>query len=122
MKMTGILILLAIGLLAGFVSGTFGVGGGIVIIPALIFVLGFTQHQAQGTSLAMMVAPIGLVAAWNYYKQGFVDIKVALIILAAFFVGSYLGSLLSVQISGRWLQKIFGVLMIVVAVKLIIGK
>jgi hypothetical protein len=122
MRMTEILILLLIGLMAGFVSGTFGVGGGIVLIPALIFVMGFTQHQAQGTSLALMIAPIGLIAAWNYYKQGFVNIKVAAILLIAFFAGSYFGSLLAVNISGKILQKIFGVMMIIVALKLIFGK
>ena len=72
MKMTEIIILLMIGLLAGFVGGSFGVGGGIIIIPALVFVLGYSQHLAQGTSLAMMIPPIGLLAAVNYYKSGFI--------------------------------------------------
>lgn len=122
MKMTEILLLLLIGLAAGFVSGSFGVGGGIILVPALVFFLGFSQHSAQGTSLAMMVAPIGLISAWNYYKQDYVDIKVAFILLIAFFVGSYLGSLMAVNISGKVLKKIFGVMMIVAALKMIFGK
>ncbi|MEA3445226.1 MAG: sulfite exporter TauE/SafE family protein [Bacteroidota bacterium] len=120
--MIEIIVLLLIGLLAGFISGSFGVGGGIILVPALVFILGFTQHHAQGTSLAMMVAPVGLIAAWNYHKQGFVDIKVAAIILIAFFIGSYFGSMLAIKISGKLLQKIFGVMMIVAALKMIFGK
>ncbi len=122
MKMVEIISLLIIGLIAGFVSGSFGVGGGIVLIPALVFLMGFTQHQAQGTSLALMVAPIGLIAAWNYYKQDYVNIKVAIILLIAFFIGSYFGSLLAVKISGRLLQKIFAVMMMIVAIKMFLGK
>jgi uncharacterized membrane protein YfcA len=122
MKMTQILLLLLIGLAAGFVSGSFGVGGGIILIPALVFFLGFSQHTAQGTSLAMMVAPIGLISAWNYYKQDYVNIKVALIVLVAFFVGSYFGSLLAVNISGKLLHRLFGVLLLAAALKMIFGK
>lgn len=122
MKMTQILLLLLIGLAAGFVSGSFGVGGGIILVPALVFFLGFSQHSAQGTSLALMVAPIGLISAWNYYKQDYVNIKVALIVLIAFFIGSYFGSLMAVKISGKVLHKLFGVLMLAAALKMIFGK
>ncbi len=122
MKMTEILLLLMIGLLAGFVGGSFGVGGGIIIIPALVFVLGYSQHMAQGTSLAMMIPPIGLLAAFNYYKSGFINIKAALILIVAFVIGSYFGSLISVQIQGKMLQRVFGVLMLIVALKMIFGK
>ncbi|MCX6256533.1 MAG: TSUP family transporter [Bacteroidia bacterium] len=86
--MSDFIILILVGLLAGFVSGSAGVGGGIVIVPALVFIMGFTQHEAQGTSLALMVAPIGLISAWNYYRHGYVNIKFALILLAAFFMTS----------------------------------
>ncbi len=111
-----------IGLLAGFVSGGLGVGGGIIIIPALLFIMGFTQHQAQGTSLAIMVAPIGLIAAFNYYKQGYVNIKFAAIILIAFFIGSYFGSAVAVNIPGKALQKVFGVMLLVAGAKMIFAK
>lgn len=122
MKMTQILLLLLIGLAAGFVSGSFGVGGGIILVPALVFFLGFSQHTAQGTSLALMVAPIGLISAWNYYKQDYVNIKVAFIVLVAFFIGSYFGSLMAVKISGKVLHKLFGVLLLAAALKMIFGK
>ncbi|MCF8373821.1 MAG: sulfite exporter TauE/SafE family protein [Bacteroidales bacterium] len=120
--MTQILLLLLIGLAAGFVSGSFGVGGGIILVPALVFFLGFSQHTAQGTSLALMVAPIGLISAWNYYKQDYVNIKVAFIVLVAFFIGSYFGSLMAVKISGKVLHKLFGVLLLAAALKMIFGK
>ncbi len=122
MKMAEIIILLIIGLLAGFVGGSFGIGGGIIIIPALVFVMGYSQHMAQGTSLAMMIPPIGILAAMNYYKSGFINIKAALILVVAFVIGSYFGSLISVQIQGKMLQKVFGVFVLIVALKMIFGK
>ncbi|MCF8295049.1 MAG: sulfite exporter TauE/SafE family protein [Bacteroidales bacterium] len=120
--MNDVLILLVIGLLAGFISGGVGIGGGIVIVPALMFFLGYSQHQASGTTLAMMVAPIGLISAWNYYKSGYVEIKSSLIILSAFFLGSYFGSLLAVNLPAKTLQKIFGILLFAVSLKYIFGK
>jgi uncharacterized protein len=120
--MSNIILLLIIGLLAGIVSGGLGVGGGIIIIPGLLFLMGFSQHQAQGTSLALMVAPIGLIAAYNYYKAGHVNIKYAAIILVAFFLGSYLGSLVSVNLPGKTLQKVFGILLLITGFKLILTK
>ena len=122
MKMAEIIILLMIGLLAGFVGGSFGIGGGIIIIPALVFVMGYSQHMAQGTSLAMMIPPIGILAAMNYYKSGFINIKAALILVVAFVIGSYFGSLISIHIQGKMLQKVFGVLVLIVALKMIFGK
>ena len=122
MDITQIALICAVGLLAGTVSGCFGVGGGMIEVPALVFFLGFSKHMAQGTSLAMMVAPIGILSAMNYYKGGYVDIKVALIMLIAFFVGSYFGSYISVQLSAKIVKRLFGVLMLVAAIKMIIGK
>ena len=117
-----ILILIIIGLLAGFLSGTMGVGGGLVIVPSLVFILGMSQHQAQGTSLAMMLAPIGIMAVYNYFREGYVNIKYAIILALAFILGAWLGSLFSVNLSGSTLKKIFGVLMFIVGLKMIIGK
>ncbi len=120
--MMEVIILLLIGLTAGFLSGGFGIGGGIIIIPALIFLLGFTQHQASGTSLAFMSAPIGLLAAINYYKAGHVNVKAALLILGAFFIGSYVGSKVAIQIPEKALQRAFGVILLLSSIKFIIGK
>jgi uncharacterized membrane protein YfcA len=114
-----ILILAVIGLLAGFISGSLGVGGGIIIVPALVFFLGFTQHQAQGISLGMMLAPIGLLAFINYYREGYTNLKFSLLLLVVFFVGSYLGSRLAVQLPAATLKKVFGGLMLVAGVRLI---
>ena len=120
--MNEVVILLLIGLVAGTMSGGLGVGGGIIIVPALVFFLGYTQHQASGTSLAMMVAPIGLFSAWNYYRNGFVEIKSSAIILIAFFLGSYIGSLIAVNLPAKTLQRIFGFILLAVSIKFILGK
>jgi uncharacterized membrane protein YfcA len=99
-----------------------GVGGGLVIVPSLVFILGMSQHQAQGTSLAMMLAPIGIMAVYNYFREGYVNIKYAIILALAFILGAWLGSLFSVNLSGSTLKKIFGALMLIVGLKMIIGK
>jgi len=110
----GILILLiAIGLLAGIVSGLVGVGGGIVVIPFLVLLLGFSQHTAQGTSIFFMLPPIGILAAYNYYKAGHVDLKYALILSAAFIIGGYFGSKISINLAEDTIKK---------ALKMIFGK
>jgi uncharacterized protein len=122
MSFNDIVLLAITGILAGFISGSLGVGGGIIIIPALIFVFGLTQHQAQGTSLAILSFPIGIIAATTYYKRGYVNIKYALIILAAFLIGSYLGAIFSVNLPAKTLKKMFGVLMLIAGTKMILGK
>jgi len=123
MDINNLLILLAIGLVAGFIAGGLGVGGGIIIVPALVFIFGMTQHQAQGTSLAVLAVPIGfIVAASNYHKQGLINYKYAIILVAAFLVGSYLGSKLSVNLPAKTLKKAFGVLMLVAGLKMFLGK
>jgi uncharacterized membrane protein YfcA len=120
-KMATVLCLL-FGLVAGVLSGLLGIGGGIFIIPALVFLLGFSQQTAQGTTLAMMVPPIGLLAAWAYYKAGFVDLKVAGLMCIGFFVGGFLGAKFATALSEATLSRIFGVAMLLVSVKMIIGK
>lgn len=119
MRMNDLVILLLIGLLAGVVGGMMGVGGGVVVIPALVFIMGFSQHEAQGTALAFMLPPIGLMAAWNYYKEGYVNVKFALILMVAFVVGAYIGSAISVQIPDRYLKKIFGFVLLYAAYRMI---
>ncbi len=114
-----IIFLLCIGLIAGVLSGLVGVGGGIIIVPALVYLVGYNQHQAQGTSLGLLLLPIGIFAALNYYRKGYVDVKAILIMAGAFAIGGLLGSKLSVSISDTLLKKIFAVSMIVIAVKML---
>ena len=119
MSISTLFLLILIGISAGLLSGVVGVGGGIIIIPLLILLIGLDQHQAQGTSLAVMLPPIGILAAWNYHKAGFVEWKYAMIIAATFIIGGYLGSRWAVTIDARTLKKIFGVIMLVGGLKLI---
>lgn len=119
MKMGEIIILILIGLAAGILSGLFGVGGGIIIVPALVFFLGMTQHGAQGTSLGLMLLPIGILAAMNYYKSGNLNIQYGLVIAFAFVFGGYLGSKFSLGLSEIMLKRVFGGLMLIVALRMI---
>jgi uncharacterized protein len=113
---------LLLGLAAGILSGLVGIGGGILIVPALVFLFGFSQQQAQGTTLALLVPPIGILAAWTYYKHGFVDVKVAAIIAAGFIVGSLFGARVATGISNDVLGKIFGAFLVLIGLKMIFGK
>lgn len=122
MEINTVILLVIIGLLAGFVSGSMGVGGGIIIIPASVFVLGLSQHQAQGTNLAVLSVPVVLIGAINYYKKGYVNIKFALIIVLAFIIGSYFGSKLAVALPDKLIKKIFGFFMLLVSLKYIFTK
>ena len=117
-----IITIILIGLAAGLLGGTLGVGGAIVVIPSLILLLGFSQHQAQGTALAFMLPPVTLLATINYWKAGFVNWKIALILSLMFFIGAYFGSLLSIQMPDKILKKIFGIFMLFVALKIIFSK
>ncbi len=114
--------LLIIGLSAGALSGLLGIGGGIIVIPALVYLLGFSQQQAQGTSIAMLLPPIGLLAFINYYKAGFVDIKAAGILVLTFLIGSYITSKYVVTIPEFTLKKIFGAFLLIYSIKLLIEK
>ena len=120
--MTTIMILLCVGLLAGVLSGMVGVGGGIIIVPALVYFLSMTQHQAQGTSLAVLLLPVGIFAVFNYYKAGHVDIKSTLIIASTFLIGGFIGSKIAIAIDQNTVKKIFGVILLLVAFKMILGK
>lgn len=122
MSLTTILILLVIGAITGVMAGMLGIGGGLVVIPALVMVMGMSQQSAQGTSLAMMLPPIGIIAAYNYYKAGYVDIRIALFLAIAFIIGSYFGSKIAVKLPTDVLKKIFGVFLLLVAVKMLFWK
>lgn len=124
MKMTtsALLIIIAIGIIAGIMAGMLGIGGAIIMVPALVFFMGVSQHTAQGTSLAVMLPPIGIIAAYNYYKAGQVNIKFALILAAAFLIGSYFGSKLALNLPQPLLKKIFGILLLLVAAKMLFSR
>jgi len=113
---------LVLGLVAGVFSGIMGVGGGIILIPALVYIFGYTQHEAQGTTLAVLVPPIGLLAAWMYYKQGFVNIGAAALICAAFFIGGFFGAKMAVGTSADVLKRVFGALMFAIGIKMMFFK
>jgi uncharacterized membrane protein YfcA len=98
----------ALGIVAGMISGLIGIGGEVIIVPTLVFLFGLSQHQAQGTTLALMIPPIGLLAAWTYYRQGAIDLKIAAFIALGFFLGGFLGAKLAAGISDAILKKIFG--------------
>ena len=122
MSTSVLLILIAIGIISGIMAGMLGIGGAIIMVPALVFVMGLNQHTAQGTSLAVMLPPIGIIAAFNYYKAGQVNIKFALILAAAFLIGSYFGSKLALNLPQPVLKKIFGILLILVAARMLFSK
>ena len=122
MSVSTFIILIIIGLLAGVLSGLVGVGGGILMIPLLIIFLGVTQHEAQGTALFAMLPPIGILAAINYYKEGFVKWEYAIVIAFTFVIGGYLGSKLSLSLPPQMVRRIFGVIMLIGAIKLISSK
>lgn len=122
MSTSMLLFVIVIGIIAGAMAGMLGIGGAIIMIPAMVFFLGFSQQTAQGTSLAVMLPPIGIIAAFNYYKAGEVNFKVALIMAAAFIVGSYFGSKLALNLPQPLLKKIFGVLLLLIAAKMLLSK
>jgi uncharacterized membrane protein YfcA len=111
-----------LGVIAGVLSGLIGIGGGVIILPALVYVFGLSQHQAQGTTLALMVPPIGLLAALEYYRAGNVNLMVAGFVCIGFFIGGLFGAKLALGISDTALQKIFGVILLLIALRMIFWK
>jgi len=111
-----------IGLIAGIASGFFGIGGGLVMVPALVFFFHFTQHQAQGTSLAVLTLPVVILGALKYYREGNVNIYIAIFIAISFVIGAYVGATMVHDIPSSTLKRIFGVLLLVFSIKMIIGK
>ena len=114
-----ILILSLIGLAAGMLSGLIGVGGGIIVVPALVYFLGFSQYQAQGTSLGLLLLPVGILAVMNYYNKGQIDIKVVGIMAFAFILGGWLGSKLALYISETLVKRIFAIILFYTAFKML---
>lgn len=119
MDIQTVVIIITIGIAAGILSGLVGVGGGIIIVPALVYLIGFSQKTAQGTSLAMIMLPVGILGVLQYYKQGHVDVKVVGLLAVGFILGSLFGSKIALSISQESLKKAFAVLMILIAVKML---
>jgi len=120
--MMNMLLYLLLGLFAGAFSGLIGIGGGTIIVPALVFLFGLSQHQAQGTTLALLVPPIGFLAAWTYYKQGYVDLRIAALICVGFFLGGLVGAKLATKLSNVVLERIFGIALLLISLKMIFAK
>lgn len=116
--MSQIVLLIICGIGAGVIGGMFGVGGGIVIVPVLIFFLGYSQQMAQGTSIATLLFPIGFLAAYNYHKSGYVNWKFAIIIAFTFVIGGYVGSKIAISLDQKLLKRIYAVFMLFVAIKM----
>ena len=119
MDIQTILIIILVGVAAGMLSGLVGVGGGIIIVPSLVYFIGFSQKTAQGTSLALIMLPVGIFGVMQYYKQGHVDYKIVGILAIGFLAGSYFGSKVALTISQETLKKVFAMLMILIAVKML---
>jgi uncharacterized membrane protein YfcA len=119
MSLQTVILLVIVGLAAGALSGMVGVGGGIIIVPALVFFLGFSQLQAQGTSLGLLLLPAGILAVWNYYKQGYIDIKVVGIMFISFVLGGWFGSKFALSIPQETVKKIFAIVLLLVGCKML---
>ena len=118
MELQNFVLIALIGVTAGLLGGLFGLGGAIIIIPALVMVLGYSQQMAQGTALIMMVLPVGALAAFQYYQKGFVDVKAALILAGFFLVGGYFGAKFATAIPQDILKKVFAVMLVGIAIKM----
>jgi len=113
---------LILGLLTGTVSGLIGIGGGVLLTPALVYLFGFTQHSAQGTTLALLVPPVSLLAAWTYYQEGDVNIKVASLIFLGFFIGGFFGAKFALNVPELILKRFFGFSMLALGVKMMLSQ
>lgn len=119
MNMFVMLGLLVLGLVAGYFSGLVGIGGGVIIVPALVLLFGFNEHTAQGTTLALLIPPIGILAVMSYYQKGYVDIKTAIIICIGFVLGGYIGGKMAVGLSEVVLRKVFAAALILLGAKML---
>ncbi|MBK9733323.1 MAG: sulfite exporter TauE/SafE family protein [Chitinophagaceae bacterium] len=120
--METVVLILIIGIFAGIFSGFIGIGGGLIVVPCLVYFLSMEQHAAQGTSLAMMLPPIGAIAVYNYYKAGQVDFKVAAILCISFVIGSFFGSKIAISLSADQIKKAFGIIIILLGLKMVFWK
>jgi len=114
-----LIIILIVGFIAGMLSGLIGIGGGLVIVPALVYLIGFSQHEAQGTSLGLLLLPAGILAVIQYYKQGDIDFRIVAMLAVGFLAGGYFGSKLALSLQQDTLKKVFAILLIIIAVKML---
>ncbi|MEO6637212.1 MAG: sulfite exporter TauE/SafE family protein [Ginsengibacter sp.] len=114
-----ILVLIIVGVIAGILGGLVGIGGGIIIVPALVYFLSFSQKAAQGTSLGILLLPVGILGVWQYYKAGYIDMRIVWIIAGGFLAGSYFGSKIALSLPQDTVKKIFAILMILVSIKML---
>ena len=114
------IILIIIGLVAGFISGLIGIGGGVFIVPALVMLLGYSQKAAQGTSLGILLLPVGILAVYKYYQHGYINPGSVLIMAGAFLVGSLLGSQLAMHWSDQLVKKAFALILLLIALKMLV--
>ena len=121
MTLSSITLLLMIGFISGIASGLFGIGGGVLIVPALIYLAGFSQHAATGTSLAVLLPPVGLAAVIEYYRHGNVNLKAAMFVAIALFVGGWFGAVVANHVSGPYLRLAFGIFVVALGFYLILG-
>ena len=119
MSLTTILLLVIVGLAAGFLSGLIGIGGGVIIVPALVLFLGFSQKAAQGTSLGILLLPVGILAALQYYKQGYINVNYVLVVAVAFIAGGFLGSKIALSMDDAKVKKLFAIILMLIAIKML---
>lgn len=117
-----LLLYLLLGLGVGTLSGLIGIGGGVLVTPALVYLFGFSQHDAQGTTLALLVPPIGILGAWTYFQKGYVDVRVAALICLGFVIGGLIGARFAVDLPEVFLRRLFGSAMLIVAIRMIIAR
>jgi hypothetical protein len=120
--MNQIIGFLLLGVIAGILSGLLGIGGGLIMVPVLVYIFGFSQHTSQGTSLAVMIPPVGFLAVWKYYQAESVNLTAALILAIGFVLGGLIGGHFAVNLEDLQLRRIFGICMLVVAIKMIFSK
>ena len=118
----GLTLVIVLGLFTGTVSGLLGIGGAVVVIPILVFMFGFDQHLAQGTTLAMMLPPVTFLAVMQYHKAGHINWKIALLLSAGFFIGGLLGSKIATNIDASTLKRIFGIMLLIISLKMIFSN
>jgi uncharacterized protein len=116
------ILFVLLGLVAGVLSGMIGIGGGVIIVPALVFGFGFGQHEAQGTTLALLVPPIGLAAAWVYYRNGYVNLEAAILVCAGFILGALIGARWATALSNLALERVFGVALLAIGAKMLFAR
>jgi hypothetical protein len=114
------IILILIGLVAGFISGLIGIGGGVFIVPALVMLLGYSQKAAQGTSLGILLLPVGIIAVYKYYQHGYLNPGSVLVMAGAFLVGSLLGSQLAMSWSDQLVKKAFAIILLIISLKMLV--